>query len=277
MAQNIQDNYKYSTSQLSTFLPGTYFERTARPIYALVYLIGFLLFYEVSVILANPDLLNESLYVIQGGVVAFVWVQNLLHFFGFSDRLAWLAIPFVVIIILLILQIVSRQKWQFFFRDFFPMTAECIILAVPLIVLGLLLSRSITAQYVNCSSELSNSSLHPLLLSITTAIGAGIYEELVFRLILICLFMIFFETVLGLNHKKSVVISVLLSALLFSLHHHIVFLNGQLIQAQVFTLPKFVFRVMAGIYFAVIFAARGFGITAGTHVFYDIIVMTILN
>ena len=275
MAQNVQDNYKYSTSQLSTFLPGTYFERTARPIYALVYLLGFLLFYEVSVIMANPDLLNRSLYVVQGGVVAFVWVQNLLHFFGFTDRLAWLAIPFVVIIILLILQIASRQQWKILWKDFLPMTVECIILAIPLIVLGLLLNRSVTAQCVSFSSELSNSPAHPLLLNITTAIGAGIYEELVFRLILICLFMIFFETVLGLNHKKSVIISVILSALLFSLHHHIVFLNGQLSRAEIFTLSKFIFRTLAGVYFAAIFAARGFAVTAGCHVFYDIIAVII--
>lgn len=269
------DNYKYSTSQLSTFSPGTYFERTARPVYALFYLLGFLVFYEISVIVANPDLLNSSLPGVHGGVVAFVWVQNLLHFVGFSERLAWLVTPMVVIIILVVLQITSRQGWKVFWKDFFPMTGECVLLTIPLIVFSLCLNRA-PAQYVSCSSPAS-SDMHPLLLNITTAIGAGIYEELVFRLILICLLMIFFETVLGLNHKASIVISVIISAFLFSLHHHVFILNGQIRHAEVFILSKFVFRTLAGVYFAVIFAARGFAITAGTHAFYNIIVMTVLG
>jgi hypothetical protein len=39
---------------------------------------------------------------------------------------------------------------------------------------------------------------------------------------------------------------------------------------------EFGFRAVAGVYFAVLFAIRGFGITAGTHAFYDIIA-TIIN
>ena len=276
MSRNVQDNYKYSASQLSTFLPGTYLERTARPVYAIAYLLGFLIFYEISVILANPDLLNKSLNVVNGGVVAFVWVQNLLHFLGFSDRLAWLVTPIVVIVILAALQIASRRQWKVLWKDFLPMTGECILLAIPLIVFGLILNRPALGQYVSCSSTVSGGT-HPLLVDITTAIGAGIYEELVFRLVLICFLMIFFETILGLNHKNSIVVSIIISAVLFSIHHHVVFLNGQIIQAEIFTLPKFIFRMLAGIYFAVIFATRGFGVTAGTHVFYDIIVMTILR
>jgi hypothetical protein len=39
---------------------------------------------------------------------------------------------------------------------------------------------------------------------------------------------------------------------------------------------EFGFRTVAGIYFAALFAIRGFGITAGVHAFYDIIA-TIIN
>ena len=34
----------------------------------------------------------------------------------------------------------------------------------------------------------------------------------------------------------------------------------------------FLFRMLAGIYFALLFRLRGFGIAVGTHAFYDIIV-----
>ena len=71
-------------------------------------------------------------------------------------------------------------------------------------------------------------------------------------------------------------LAVLVSAALFGAHHHIDFLTGRPNQGDLFDWPKFAFRTMAGVYFAVLFAVRGFGITAGTHAFYDIIA-TLIN
>ena len=184
------------------------------------------------------------------------------------------------------------------------MAVESILLAVPLIVLSLLLSGPARGQgdvgrFANsavqiqaeimpgCSSVTVNSSSalqagsvdtegQSLLANIVTGIGAGIYEELVFRLILICALMMVFQDVLRLSRKDSIILSVLISAALFSAHHHIVFVNGQLGQSSPFNLTEFSFRTIAGIYFAVLFAIRGFGITAGTHAFYDIIA-TVIN
>jgi hypothetical protein len=39
-----------------------------------------------------------------------------------------------------------------------------------------------------------------------------------------------------------------------------------------FTLYSFTFRVLAGLFFAVLFSLRGFGIAAGTHATYDMLV-----
>ena len=88
--------------------------------------------------------------------------------------------------------------------------------------------------------------------------------------------MMLFQDVIGLEHKNSIIFSVLISAALFSAHHHIVFVNGQFALTAPFNRAEFGFRTIAGIYFAALFAIRGFGITAGTHAFYDIIA-TILN
>jgi membrane protease YdiL (CAAX protease family) len=57
------------------------------------------------------------------------------------------------------------------------------------------------------------------------------------------------------------------SAVLFSLYHYL--------GAETFQLQSFVFRTVAGVYFGVLFLTRGFGITAGCHIFYDIIVVTL--
>ncbi|MBA7658790.1 hypothetical protein ES703_66749 [subsurface metagenome] len=296
----MKDKYKHSSSQLLNFAQDSYFERTSRPIYAIVFLLPFIIFYEVGTILINTDVLNQS----QIRVVAFVWLQNLLESLGFGGKFAWAAPPLAVVVILTALQITSKKQWRFWFGDILPMAVECILLAVPLIVLTLFLSssggsqgdigrfdnsaiRTQTDSLPSCSSvagsSLSSSSgqggsVEPgqsVLANIVTGIGAGIYEELVFRLILICVLMLLFQDALKLTHKNSIVLSVLISAALFSAHHHIDFLSGQLNPRDPFNWTEFGFRTIAGVYFAVLFAIRGFGITAGTHAFYNIIGVSI--
>lgn len=256
-------------------MPDSYLDRTSRPIYALVYLLGFLLFYEVGTFLIHPETLTRSLAHPQMRVVAFVWVQNLLEFIGFSSRTTWIIAPFVVIVILLALQITSGTKWQVRVSDFIPMTLECIMLAIPLIVLSLMLNRSAQPPPPNTIIALQEVAeplaQRMLLVDIVTGIGAGIYEELIFRLILICLLMMLFQDGLKMQKNNAIFASVLISALLFSAHHHLYFANGQFFRGDPFTAGKFIFRTLAGVYFAALYAVRGFGITAGTHAFYNII------
>jgi len=298
----MKDKYKYNSSQLLNFAKDSYFERTSRPIYAIVFLLPFIIFYELGTILINTDVLNE----LQVRVVAFVWLQKLLESLGFGGKFVWVAPPLAAIVILVALQITSKKEWRFWPGDIPPMVIECTLLAVPLIVLTLFLSgstgpqsdiaqfdtgvlrtqaeRSRSPSLVGTNSlssptteaggtQTESQSVWP---SIVIGIGAGIYEELVFRLILICVLMLLFQDVLGLSRKSSIILSVLISALLFSAHHHIDFLSGQANAADPFTLGRFAFRTIAGVYFAVLFAIRGFGITAGTHAFYDIIA-TVIN
>jgi hypothetical protein len=287
---------EYSTRQLFNFAKDSYLERTSRPIYALIFLLPFIVFYEMGTVLSNTD----ALAMTQDRVVAFIWLQSFLDkYLGLGSRFAWVAPPLAVIVILIGLQLASRKQWHFGLADFGPMTIECMLLAVPLIVLSLFLSGPARPQrdmvrpgygampgevLPTCSllSERSPPVTEPapksrdarsgtLLANIVTGIGAGIYEELIFRLVLMCALMLVLQDLMGLSQKGSVILSVLVSAALFSAHHHIIFVNGQLALSSPFSWPEFSFRTIAGVYFAVLFAIRGFGITAGTHAFYDII------
>ncbi len=291
---NKKNKLTYSTSQLFNFAPNSYLERTSRPVYAIVFLLPFIVFYELGTILINTDVLNQS----QVRVVAFVWLKELLEYLGTGTRLAWIAPPFIVVLILLGLQVASNKKWSLNAPDMLPMSLECILLAVPLLVFTLFLNsppqqQASVSTLINPaivtvnqpppnSYEPDNNSIAPafdsaapvaqsLLANIVTGIGAGIYEELVFRLILICVLMMFFQDLMRLSHKSSIILSVLISAALFSAHHHVIILNGQIGQTGAFDAMQFGFRTIAGIYFAALFAIRGFGITAGTHACYDII------
>ena len=305
MRYRTKDNRKTSTSQLISFVRDSYLDRTSRPVYSMVYLLGFIIFYEVGTICINPQVLNQSLTDAKM-VVSFVWGQNLLKCLGFSDRSTWIAMPLTVIVILLALQYTSRTRWYIRFKDFIPMTFECVLLAVPLIVLSLLVTRSVgfnkdadltgpglslrtesslpvmTTQReasvpdAQCTTLTDDHHKSSLLVDLVTGIGAGIYEEFVFRLILICLLMLLFQDILKVSRQNSIILSVLIAAVLFSAHHHIFFVNGQFHTGEPFSVSKFIFRTIAGVYFAALFAVRGFGITAGTHAFYNIIA-TFLN
>ena len=268
MASN--NSSKTRLRQPMTFAPDSYLERTGRPVYSLFFIMGFILLYEIGTFVIQPEALQQSLVQPRTRVVAFIWVQELLEYLGLSARMTWVAAPMVVIIILIALQITSRSRWKVTLPDFLPMTLECIIMSVPLIVLSLLLNRQ-HAAVTNAAVTESLSSSQELWINIITGIGAGIYEELIFRLILISLLLMLLQDVFGLKKGVSVLLAVGLSAVLFSVHHHVFIIDGHLGAGERFMLSKFIFRLLAGVYFAGIFAVRGFGITAGTHAFYDIL------
>jgi membrane protease YdiL (CAAX protease family) len=282
MAMPKNDKRKGAPGQLVNYLRDSYLDRTSRPVYALAYLMLFIVIYEIGTILISPETLNqaqEDMSWLQDRVVSFVWLQNALGYIGFSQRFAWVAPPLAVMLILLGLQISSKTPWKVYPADLIPMTVECILLAIPLIVLCLAINRSVSPQSAVVAMQTS-TTLETVSSgfwgNIVTGIGAGIYEELVFRLVLICILMILFQDMLKLDRTISVVLSILISAVLFSLHHHFFFLNGSLHSGEAFSFMKFTFRLLAGVYFAVLFAVRGFGIAAGTHAYYDIIA-AILN
>lgn len=295
-----KNRYNFSTSEFFNFAEGSYLERTSRPAYAIFFLAPFIVFYEIGTILINTDVLSQC----QVRVVAFVWIDSFLKYLGFTDKAVWCAPALAVVVILIALQLVSRKRWHLRPGDIVPMAVECILLAAPLIVLSLFLSSPRQAQassvhvgfrdavpykaVTNCSAadtrqvpaiqeSSSQQQFKPSLVAdIVTGIGAGIYEELIFRLILIVALMIFFQDLLRMSYRNSIILSVLFSAALFSAHHHIFFINGQFDRGGAFNWTEFGFRTMAGVYFAVLFSVRGFGITAGTHAFYDIIA-TVIN
>ncbi len=61
-------------------------------------------------------------------------------------------------------------------------------------------------------------------------------------------------------------LAVTASSLLFSLAHH----AGA--PGEAFTWFAFIFRWLAGVFFAWVFVVRGFGVAVGTHTAYDMLV-----
>ena len=97
------------------------------------------------------------------------------------------------------------------------------------------------------------------------AIGAGIYEELMFRLIGIAALHALLVSLLALPEKYGAAGAVIISALAFSAYHF---------TTRDFAWGEFGFYTLAGIYFAGIYVGRGFGIVAATHAVYDLLWVT---
>lgn len=104
---------------------------------------------------------------------------------------------------------------------------------------------------------------------LVTSLGAGIYEELLFRVLLTGGLLWLGVTAFKVRRGVAAAIAVVLSALIFSAFHYV----GSL--GDTFTLQSFVFRAIAGLVFSGLFVTRGIGVTAWTHALYDVMLTLI--
>jgi hypothetical protein len=101
------------------------------------------------------------------------------------------------------------------------------------------------------------------------SIGAGLYEELLFRVVIVAAIANGARLVFGWRRGAAGVIATLLGALIFSAFHYL----GPF--GEEFALQSFTFRAIAGVMFSALYLTRGFGITAWTHAIYDVLVLMV--
>jgi len=101
---------------------------------------------------------------------------------------------------------------------------------------------------------------------IVLSLGAGIYEELLFRVLLTG--GLFLVLKLFMPRRGAYLIAAVVGALLFSWMHY----TGSL--GDEFTLGSFTFRALFGLVLNAIYLVRGFAVAAWTHAIYDIYVVT---
>ena len=99
------------------------------------------------------------------------------------------------------------------------------------------------------------------------ALGAGVYEELLFRLLLIGGSAWLLRKVFLWNRAWSLLVPLVISSLLFSAVHHI----GPL--GEPFNQYNFVFRAVCGMLLGTVFLTRGLGVAVWTHAIYNALVM----
>ncbi len=231
---------------------GSYLTQSRAPLTILVFLLPLLISYEI--------LLALALRSADGVVVtneAHRWILSLFGAFELGAVGLWLP-GVLVVAILLIWHSVERRPWKVEGAVVGLMWSESIVLALPLLVFSQAALR--IPQSAVAGVEFDSLSLGG---KIAVSVGAGIYEELLFRLGLIGVLLMVFEDALKTSRAVGTSIAIGLSALAFMGYHSLRDASGSVLPSRV------VFFLGAGVYFGVLYVARGFGIAVGAHAFYD--------
>lgn len=240
----------------------SYWSLARSPWQCLVFLLPLLTIYEVGVLWlggSQPERLRNG---------ADHWMRGWLQEQGWE--MPWL-LPVLVIGGLLAWQVAGRFSWQIRFDTLVGMAAESLLFACLLLLMGQA-QDALFQQYVDSPrlALLPVSAVGSNWASTVSYMGAGVYEEVLFRLLALPLLYVGLRLLL-VPESWATVGAVVLTSLLFSLAHYV----GS--AGDTFTLFSFTFRTLAGGLFAILFVLRGFGITVGSHAAYDILVGVVLR
>ncbi len=239
---------------------GAYFQATRSPMTAAALTLPLLCFYGLGSILFEDT--RNGVDIVSTGLS---WV-----FFNL-DAGGWQ--PYAIFYGVLVLVNVAMIAWlkrsnRFDGRYFLPLLAECTLYAIATGTLSSYLTHNVLDAFQLLSVPLSTTRSIGPIDGLFISAGAGLHEELVFRLVGIGAVA---RLLLGPEWRIEtgrLLAVVLVSSLVFSSVHHIV---------EPFRFSVFVFRTFAGLLFAALFLGRGFAVAAWTHALYDVWVIVILG
>ncbi len=234
--------------------PDNYWTLSRQPWTSLVFSAPLLLLYEIGVILQPPDAPRNG---------ADVWLRNFLADIGLGQH--YFLLPFLVVLVLLCWQHVSGRTWRLERWVLVGMAIESVLLACLLLVIARTQRTWFPfSMHQEAQCYLAAIEMSPLV-SLVNYFGAGFYEEVLFRLLLLPLAAWFLRKA-GLNEGQSWGWAILGTSVIFAAAHHLGHFGDP------WALRPLVFRTVAGCFFGLLFLARGFGITAWSHALYDVIV-----
>ncbi|MBX3354967.1 MAG: CPBP family intramembrane metalloprotease [Phycisphaeraceae bacterium] len=235
-----------------------YFDRSKQPLEILAFLAPLIVIFEIGLVgvLRHGD----------GSVLTNRAHLTLLRLFEWSGvRAEALLLPALslpaaaLIVVLLTWHALSRRSWSVHLPTVGGMAIESLLTALPLVTIG----------WIVASLPLA-AAPDPRTLGvpaqIAVALGAGLYEELLFRLALLSLLHSVFRRIPKCTPAVATVLAVTISALCFTFYHPVIE-DGRL------ALRTAIILFLAGLWWGTLFVIRGFGIAVGSHAAYDAIVL----
>lgn len=257
-------------TEIATYtIVGRYLRETSQPIYSLLFLIPLLALYELIAVLVNFD------RTLQIRNAADIMVKNFLLQFGIRSMLGFMM---AVVCIAVVCALVALKDSEGPVRPkyFLGMLVESFFYSM---LLGTLASRFtdlfLGGQVVQAAPAMQIGGLldDGVLSQWMIALGAGVYEEIVFRVLLISVFLAGFDLLSRipflrwLRGNTAALLSAFCAALAFSAFHYL----G--VHGEPFLWSTFVYRFFAGLILAAVYVLRGLGIAAWTHAFYDVMIL----
>ncbi|MEC9050359.1 MAG: CPBP family intramembrane glutamic endopeptidase [Candidatus Neomarinimicrobiota bacterium] len=229
----------------------SYWRSTRSPLYSFLFTIPLFFIYEIGIFLTSSD----DMFILRNGADALM--RQILATFGIAG-LYWIgAIFFIGFIITFILQRKYWEETQIHSNYFLLMMMESVAWSA---LIYFLMS--------NVYLLLMNPTGSMLVQQVTLAVGAGIYEEFLFRVLLIAGISVILGFIFQWSDKSRKWAAMVIAAGIFSSFHFI----GE--YGDFFSFNIFMVRFLAGIVLGALYFLRGFGITAWSHAVYDLIVLT---
>lgn len=270
-----------------------YWRESSRPLVSLVFVAPMLAIYEFGIITLGPEAIRNG---------AEAWLRQALGAIGFGQ---YLLLPAMTCFLLLAWHHTTHDRWRFPPGVLFGMLIESATIGLLMVLAASSLFRAsrveISAlpgarlmlhqaaettpadnqtepQPASPSTDaptaddpaarpqpaLSNAATQ-LVARLIGYVGAGLYEELLFRLVLLSAVGMLFRMAGG-GDRASLIVAIVVTSLIFSAAHYQLFTS----HGDVFHWNTFVFRFFAGVFFSLLFVLRGFGVTSGAHAAYDI-------
>jgi membrane protease YdiL (CAAX protease family) len=184
---------------------------------------------------------------------------------------AYLLVNVALLITFVLLMILLRRKNEFHPRMFVPVLLESALYAASMGTLIVFVMRDILHVSPNLQIAAGDppavSAAGPLA-KLVLACGAGVHEELLFRLMMIPALIWLGNKVIGMSRGFAVLVAFVVSAVLFSAAHHIV-------GGEPWHVWPFLYRFFCGLIFAMLFQWRGFAVGVYTHTLYDVFVLVL--
>lgn len=237
-------------------LPKIYLERSSSLLYSYLVVLPLFLLYELLIYLGQPSDQQVRISVD-------VWLKSLINLTGFDLLTTTFLLVLTIGVVIIFMERKRLKEVQL--ATFLWMHVESIAYAI-IMAIGVGFVIQGLFGLLQSNSEITTLSFID---QFALSLGAGLYEELFFRVILVgALF--FFLKALFAKEWMAALIAAIIGALIFSAVHYV----GNM--GDVFTWQSFAFRALAGLVLNALYVLRGFGIAATTHAWYDVIVLLIL-
>jgi len=240
-----------------------YFDSATKPVYGFLFVLPILLVYEFLIIFTGTPIRNGADVILK-------------LFFNLVGIKTIIGFTLVVMTTYAYIVFSSREAGEetIYPVYFLLMFAESVVYAMSLGPLILRLMRGVKEAVpglyasghaiASGGGDAVSTGVYSMSERLIAALGAGIYEEFVFRYMLVTFFVYLFVKLFALSKWQAAAFAIFWASLIFSGFHYV----GEL--GDRFEVASFIYRFIAGVILSLLYFFRGYGIAVYTHALYDL-------